>query len=64
MSAAVNSICIFRLSALGDVTHLLPLVQRIRLHAPQIRITWIIGKFEARLVGDLPGIEFITVDKK
>jgi len=64
VSAAVNSICIFRLSALGDVTHLLPLVQRIRLHAPQIRITWIIGKFEARLVGDLPGIEFITVDKK
>ncbi len=64
MNAAVDSICIFRLSALGDVTHMLPLVQRIRLHSPQARITWIIGRFEAKLVGDLPGIEFITVDKK
>lgn len=64
MSAAAESICIFRLSALGDVTHMLPLVQRIRQHRPQAQITWIIGRFEAKLVGDLPGIEFIAIDKK
>ena len=64
MSAADESICIFRLSALGDVTHMLPLVQRIRRHRPQSRITWIIGRFEAKLVGDLPGVEFVAIDKK
>ena len=64
MSAATESICIFRLSALGDVTHMLPLVHRIRDAKPDAQITWIIGKFEAKLVGDLPGIEFIAVDKK
>lgn len=64
MSAAAESICIFRLSALGDVTHMLPLVHRIRQHQPAAHITWIIGKFEAKLVGDLPDIEFIVVDKK
>ncbi|MBK6729229.1 MAG: glycosyltransferase family 9 protein [Xanthomonadales bacterium] len=63
MSAAA-SICIFRLSALGDVTHLLPLVHRIRRHQPDTSITWIIGQFESKLVGDLPGIEFIAIDKK
>lgn len=64
MSAAAESICIFRLSALGDITHMLPLVHRIRQHRPEARITWIIGRFEAKLVGDLPGIEFIAIDKK
>lgn len=64
MNAAVESICIFRLSALGDVTHMLPLVQRIRTHRPQTRITWIIGRFEAKLVGDLPDVEFVAIDKK
>ena len=64
MSAATESICIFRLSALGDITHMLPLVHRIRAGMPQAQITWIIGKFEAKLVGDLPGVEFIAIDKK
>lgn len=64
MSAAAESICIFRLSALGDITHMLPLVHRIREHRPASTITWIIGRFEAKLVGDLPGVEFIAIDKK
>lgn len=59
-----QSLCIFRLSALGDVTHIVPLVRRIQQFWPACRITWIIGKFEARLVGDMPGIEFVVVDKK
>jgi heptosyltransferase I len=63
-SAPPSSVCIFRLSALGDVTHVLPLVRRMQKFWPQTRITWIIGRFEHRLVGDIPGIEFIVVDKK
>jgi heptosyltransferase I len=59
-----DSICLLRLSALGDVTHMLPVVNRLRLVWPDTRLTWIIGKFEYKLVHDLPDIEFITFDKK
>lgn len=57
-------ICLFRLSALGDVVHALALVRRLQDTCPGAEITWIIGQFERRLVGDVPGIEFIPVDKK
>lgn len=58
------SICIMRLSAIGDVTHVVPVVRAIRSHHPQARITWIIGKLEAKLLAGLEGIEFIVFDKK
>jgi len=58
-----GSLCILRLSALGDVTHVVPLVRRLKASLPSCRITWIVGKLEARLVGDLPGVEFVPVDK-
>lgn len=58
------SICILRLSAIGDVTHVVPVVQAIRRHLPRAEITWIIGKLEARLLDGLPGVEFIVFDKK
>ncbi|MCW8927081.1 MAG: glycosyltransferase family 9 protein [Xanthomonadales bacterium] len=58
------SICIMRLSAIGDVTHVVPVVRAIRAHHPQARITWIIGKLEAKLLAGLEGIEFIVFDKK
>jgi heptosyltransferase I len=58
------SICIMRLSAIGDVTHVVPVVRAIRSHNPDARITWIIGKLEARLLAGLGGVEFIVFDKK
>ena len=58
------SICIMRLSAIGDVTHVLPVVHAIRKHMPEAEITWIIGKLEARLLHDLPAVELIVFDKK
>ena len=60
----IKSICIMRLSALGDVTHVIPVVLSLQAQIPEVKITWIIGKLEARLVGDLPGVEFIVFDKK
>lgn len=60
----INSICILRLSAIGDVTHVIPVVLSLQEQLPGVRITWIIGKIEARLIGDLPGVEFIIFDKK
>jgi heptosyltransferase I len=62
--AEPSSICILRLSALGDATHVVPLVHDLQRAFPHARLTWIIGKLEHKLVGDLPGVEFAVVDKK
>ena len=50
--------------AIGDVTHVLPVINAIRKHQPQASVTWIIGKLEARLLKDFGGVEFIVFDKK
>lgn len=60
---APQSLCLLRTSALGDVTHVVPLVRTLQRHWPQTRLTWLIGKLEHRLVGDLPGVEFVVFDK-
>ncbi|MCK0107571.1 glycosyltransferase family 9 protein [Marinobacter sp. S0848L] len=60
----MNSICILRLSAIGDVTHVIPVVLSLQEQIPGVKITWVIGKIEAKLIGDLPGVEFIIFDKK
>ncbi|MBA2078685.1 glycosyltransferase family 9 protein [Rhodanobacter sp. PCA2] len=57
------SICLLRTSAIGDVTHVVPLVHTLQAAWPQTRLTWIVGKLERRLVGDLPGVDFVTFDK-
>ena len=58
-----RSICILRLSAIGDVTHVLPVVHTIREQLAGAQITWVIGKLEKNLVADLPGVEFVVFDK-
>jgi heptosyltransferase I len=57
------SICLLRTSAIGDVTHVVPLVRTLQQAWPQTSLTWIVGKLERKLVGDLPGVEFVTFDK-
>ena len=56
-------ICLVRLSALGDITHVLPTLRTLQHHWPETRITWVIGKSEYALVKDIKNVEFITVDK-
>jgi heptosyltransferase I len=63
MPSPPESLCLLRLSALGDVTHAVPVVRTLQKAWPQTRLTWIIGRLEAELVGDLPGVEFIVFDK-
>ena len=58
------SICIMRLSAIGDVTHVVPVIRAIHREYPKAQITWIIGKLEAKLLAGLAGVEFIVFDKK
>ena len=58
-----RSLCLLRLSAIGDVTHMLPVVATLQQQWPETQITWIIGRLEYQLVKDLPGIEFVVFDK-
>src|SRR5690348_6515562 len=63
MPAIPQSICLLRTSALGDVTHVVPLVHTLQSAWPATRLTWIVGKLEHRLVGDIAGVEFVVFDK-
>jgi len=59
-----RTICILRLSALGDVTHVVPVIRTLQKQWPESHISWVIGSLEHRLLCDLPGIEFILFNKK
>jgi heptosyltransferase I len=58
-----HTICLLRLSALGDATHVLPLVRTLQRAWPQAALTWVIGKAEHKLLEGLPGVEFLVYDK-
>ena len=59
-----RSVCILRLSALGDTCHVVPIIRTLQHAWPATQLTWIIGKAEARLMSLVDGVEFITVDKR
>ena len=59
-----RSLCILRLSAIGDTCHVVPLIHTLRRAWPDCRITWIIGAVEAKLMRLLPDVELIPVDKR
>jgi heptosyltransferase I len=58
-----RSVCVVKLSAIGDVCHALPVVRTLQQAWPEARFTWIIGRAEWRLIGGIPDIEFIVFDK-
>lgn len=64
VNTAPRSLCLLRLSALGDATHAVALVRAIQRAMPALAITWIIGKGEAKLLEGLDGVEFLVFDKK
>jgi len=59
-----RSICLLRLSAIGDVCHAVAAVQAIQKRWPQTTITWVIGKVEYQLLKGLVGVEFVIFDKR
>ena len=59
-----RSVCLLRLSAIGDTCHVVPILRTMQRAWPQTRFTWIIGKTEARLMSLIEGVEFIIVDKR
>lgn len=63
LRSAPSSICILRLSALGDVCNVVPIVRTLQAVWPKTKLTWVIGKREHELVGDIKGVEFIVFRK-
>lgn len=59
-----QSICILRLSAIGDVCNSIAAVQAIQAQWPSTQITWVTGKLEAKLLESIKGIEVVVFDKK
>jgi heptosyltransferase I len=60
-----HSVCLLRLSAIGDTCHAAAALRALQEAWPQTRFTWIIGKLEAKLMSAiLTGVEFITFDKR
>jgi ADP-heptose:LPS heptosyltransferase len=58
------SLCLLRLSALGDVTHVVPLVRTLQKAWPQLQLDWIIDKGGQKLLEGLEGVVFHTYDKR
>ncbi|MGB5621760.1 MAG: glycosyltransferase family 9 protein [Gammaproteobacteria bacterium] len=63
LSQPPDAVCLLRLSALGDVSHMVPIVRSIQTQWPHTRLAWCLGRLEYQLVGDLPGVEFYQFDK-
>ena len=64
LGRAPESICVLRLSALGDVCNAVPAVRALQRQWPDCRITWIVGKVEQQLLEGFDGVELIAYDKR
>ena len=64
LASPINRLVIVRLSALGDVTLLLPVIETLKRAAPQAKITWITGTAAGALLAGIPGVELIVFDKR
>jgi len=59
-----RTVCILRLSAIGDTCHVVPVLRTMQQAWPATRFTWIIAATESRLMRLIEDVEFIIVDKK
>lgn len=59
----IRDLIFVRLSALGDVTLLLPVVQTLARALPQARLTWLTSRPNDAFVRGLPGVEMLVIDK-
>lgn len=58
-----KSICIVRLSALGDVLMLMPLIRTLQAYLPNAQLTWVISRPAYDLVEGMDNVEFIVINK-
>lgn len=59
----ISTICVLRLSALGDVLMFVPTIRRLQEQFPNATITWIISRPAYDLVEGMDGVEFIVIEK-
>lgn len=59
-----KKLCIVRLSALGDVTHAVPVVRAIQAQWPETEITWVCATLEHKLLRLIEGVRYQVLDKK
>lgn len=64
MPVSSSPLCLLRLSALGDVTHVVPLVRTLQRAMPGTPLHWVIDKAGHKLLDGLPGVSFHVYDKK
>lgn len=56
-------ICLLRFSALGDLSHVVPLIRALHQHSPGIQIDWIIDPKAQALIPAIPGLRLIPFNK-
>ena len=61
--SAPNNLCFIRLSALGDVTHAVPVLRAIQDQWPGTRVTWITSTLEHKLLSLIDGVRFVVIEK-
>ncbi|CDZ77885.1 Lipopolysaccharide core heptosyltransferase RfaQ [Legionella massiliensis] len=59
----IKSICVVRLSALGDVLMFVPTVRTLQANLPNVAITWVISRPAYDMVEGMDGVEFIVISK-
>jgi heptosyltransferase I len=59
-----ESVCILRISSIGDVCNVLPVLRTLQQAWPRTRFTWVIGRVEATLLSTIPDVEFVVYDKR
>ena len=58
------TVCLLRLSAIGDACHTLAVLRTLQAAWPSTRFTWIIGALEHKLMRLVPDVEFISYRKQ
>ena len=62
--AELKHLAIVRLSAIGDVVLLLPVIHSLKKALPSLKITWITSKDAYEILEGINGVEFILLEKK
>jgi heptosyltransferase I len=60
-NAALDRVCIVMMSAVGDAVHVLPVVNALKRHNPDIHITWVLQPGPATLVRGHPSVDEIIL---
>ena len=58
-----HNICILRVSAIGDVINVVPVVRAIQEQSVDTKITWVCGKPEHKILAGIEGVRFVILDK-